>query len=89
MKREEVKLELIEEAEMLDGLLVLTSGNLGAAHALLEKTIKETVKAIKATLQQVPTPLLDSTIKETARQDTINKCETYPASSHALCYFPC
>jgi A nuclease family of the HNH/ENDO VII superfamily with conserved AHH len=37
------------------------------------KTIKETVKAIKATLQQTPAPLLDQAIKETARQDTLNK----------------
>jgi len=54
------ELELIEEEELLEGLLSLTSGNLGAAYSLLEKAKKETVKAVKAAIQQAPTPLLDA-----------------------------
>jgi len=71
----EVELELIEEEELLAGLLSLTSGNLGAAYSLLEKAKKETVKAVKAALQQAPTPLLDQAIKENAKQATLQKLD--------------
>ena len=70
---EDIELELIEEEELLVGLLSLTSGNLGAAYSLLEKTKKETVNAVKAVLQQAPTPLLDQAIKENAKQATLQK----------------
>jgi len=71
----EVELELIEEEELLAGLLSLTSGNLGAAYSLLEKAKKETVKAVKAVLQEAPTPVLDQAIKENARYATLQKFE--------------
>jgi len=71
----DVELELIEEEELLAGLLSLTSGNLGAAYSLLEKAKKETVKAVKAAIQQAPTPLLDQSIKENARQATLQKLD--------------
>jgi len=67
------ELVLVEEEEMLSGLLLLTGNNMGAAHSLLDKTIKETTKAVKAAIKQSKTVSLDETLKETAKQNTLKK----------------
>jgi len=75
MEKDTIELKLIEEEELLAGLLILTKNNLGKASILLGKVKKETVKAIRAQIKQDNTPQLDAAIKETAKRKTLNRFE--------------
>ena len=44
-----MKLELIEQKELLEGLLQLTNDNLGLSHELLNKVIKKTTWEVQTT----------------------------------------
>jgi len=48
-----VELELIEQDELLDGLMTLTNGNIGLSHQLLNKVIKKTEYEVKTTLKEI------------------------------------
>ncbi len=47
------ELELIEQDELLDGLMTLTGHNLGLSHQLLEKVIKKTEYEVQTTLKEI------------------------------------
>jgi len=47
------RLEVIEHAELMDGLMALTDDNLGLSHQLLQKVIKRTEYEVKATLEEI------------------------------------
>lgn len=47
------ELELIEQDELLDGLMTLTGHNLGLSHQLLQKAIKKTECEIQTTLKEI------------------------------------
>jgi hypothetical protein len=44
---------LIEEEELLEGLMLITDGNLGLSHELLKKVIQKTEWELKKTLQEM------------------------------------
>jgi hypothetical protein len=48
-----IKLELIEQDELLDGLMTLTGHNLGLSHQLLDKVIKKTEHEVQTTLKEM------------------------------------
>jgi len=48
-----VELELIEQDELLEGLMALTGDNLGLSHQLLAKVIKKTECEVQTTLQEI------------------------------------
>ncbi|PCI11847.1 MAG: hypothetical protein COB71_11060 [Thiotrichales bacterium] len=49
----DVKLELIEQHELLEDLMALTHNNLGLSHQLLSKVIKKTENEVKVTLKEM------------------------------------
>ncbi len=48
-----MELELIEQDELLDGLMTLTGHNLGLSYQLLEKVIKKTEHEVQTTLKEI------------------------------------
>jgi len=48
-----MELEIIDQDEMLEGLLALTGDNIGLSYALLNKVIKKTEFEVKATLKDI------------------------------------
>ena len=48
-----IELELIEQDELLDGLMALTGYNLGLSHQLLDKVIKKTEYEVQTTLKEI------------------------------------
>jgi len=48
-----MELEIIEQEEMLAGLMTLTDGNMGLSYSLLNKVIKKTELEVKATLKDI------------------------------------
>ena len=48
-----IELELIEQDELLDGLMALTGYNLGLSHQLLDKVIKKTECEVQTTLKEI------------------------------------
>jgi len=48
-----IKLELIEQDELLDGIMALTDGNVGLSHQLLKKVIEKTECEVKTTLKEI------------------------------------
>ena len=45
--------QFLEEEELLEGLVQLTGGKLGIAHALLQEVIEKTDQELKKTLQGI------------------------------------
>ncbi len=48
-----MEVELVEQEELLDGLMTLTGHNLGLSHQLLEKVIKKTEYEVQTTLKEI------------------------------------
>ncbi|MCF6254867.1 MAG: hypothetical protein L3J98_06100 [Gammaproteobacteria bacterium] len=48
-----MELELIEQNELLDGLMTLTGHNIGLSHQLLQKVIKKTEYEVQTTLKEI------------------------------------
>ena len=48
-----MELELIEQGELLDGLMTLTDHNLGLSYQLLQKVIKKTEYEVQTTLKEI------------------------------------
>lgn len=69
-------IELIDPEEMLAGLVEFTSGNTGAALTILDKTLELTKQAIIEEHKKSNTPLLDKTLVETAKQETLRRTKS-------------
>ena len=79
MANDELKLELITQEELLDGLLVITNRNMGFAYWLFEQVVDKTREEMEIVLQDVSDNF--KAYKQRARSETTKKLNANMATN--------